>query len=168
VFPERAVAIRADVCDFAKVAALVDEAAAHFGSRINAVINNALADFSFNGDARPHADAVICENLDERFPGTVRGALNTVRSALSGIRATGSRSTAPSSRPGAAPTASPTTDNNSLIRNQVVVTQAVTPAVNRADIATMLHKFRRVITSSGRNHSSGSSRWPRPHAAAIH
>jgi 3-oxoacyl-[acyl-carrier protein] reductase len=88
-FPKRAVAIQADVRDPAEVAALVDEAAAYFGSPINTVINNALADFSFNGDARPHADALTWENLDQQFSGTVRGALNTVQSALPAMRATG-------------------------------------------------------------------------------
>ena len=86
-FPERAVAIRADVRDAEQVAALVEEAAVHFGAPISTVINNALADFSFNGDARPHADTLTWEHLDQQFSGTVRGALNTVQAALPGMRA---------------------------------------------------------------------------------
>ena len=88
-FPERAVAIWADVRDAEQVAALVEEAAVHFGAPISTVINNALADFSFNGDARPHADTLTWEHLDQQFSGTVRGALNTVQAALPGMRAAG-------------------------------------------------------------------------------
>ncbi|RCS64129.1 SDR family NAD(P)-dependent oxidoreductase, partial [Brachybacterium alimentarium] len=50
--PGKAIAIRADVRDRAQVDALVAEAADRFGGPITTVVNNALADFSFNGDAR--------------------------------------------------------------------------------------------------------------------
>lgn len=85
----RALAVQADVRDAEQVAALVETAAAHFGAPITTVVNNALADFSFNGDARPHADALTWTDLDQQFSGTVRGALNTVQSTLPGMRATG-------------------------------------------------------------------------------
>ncbi len=88
-FPERAVALQADVRDAQQVSAMVEKAEAHFGSPITTVINNALADFSFNGDARPQADTLSWENLEQQFSGTVRGALNTVQAALPGMRAAG-------------------------------------------------------------------------------
>ncbi|WP_024477250.1 3-oxoacyl-ACP reductase [Arthrobacter sp. CAL618] len=86
-FPERAVAIRADVRDAQQVSAMVKEAGAHFGSPITTIINNALTDFSFNGEARPHADTLRWEDLDQQFAGTVRGALNTVQAVLPGMQA---------------------------------------------------------------------------------
>lgn len=88
-FPERAVAIQADVRDAQQVGALVAEATAHFGSCISTVVNNALADFSFNGDARPQADTLSWQDLDQQFSGTVRGALNTVQATLPSMRAAG-------------------------------------------------------------------------------
>ena len=47
-----ALAMQADVTDPAQVQALVAAAQAHFRRPISTVVNNALADFSFNGDAR--------------------------------------------------------------------------------------------------------------------
>lgn len=88
-FPERAVALQADVRDARQVSAMVDTAEAHFASPITTVVNNALADFSFNGDARPQADTLSWENLEQQFSGTVRGALNTVQAVLPGMRAAG-------------------------------------------------------------------------------
>ena len=61
----------------------------HFGAPISTVINNALADFSFNGDARSHADTLTWEHPDQQFSGTVEGALNTVQAALPEMRAAG-------------------------------------------------------------------------------
>lgn len=86
-YPERAVAVRADVRNPGEVMSLVKQAEDHFGSPISSVVNSALADFSFNGDARPQADALRWEDLDHQFAGTVRGALNTIQATLPGMRA---------------------------------------------------------------------------------
>lgn len=56
--PERALAIQADVCDAAAVAAMVAHAQQHFSRPITTIVNNALPAFAFNGDARPHADTL--------------------------------------------------------------------------------------------------------------
>ncbi|WP_017574778.1 3-oxoacyl-ACP reductase [Nocardiopsis kunsanensis] len=87
--PDRALAVRADVRDPEQVAAMVRAAEDHFGAPVTTVVNNALADFSFNGDARPHADTLTARDLDQQFSGTVHGALNTVQAALPGMRARG-------------------------------------------------------------------------------
>ncbi|MBB5642566.1 3-oxoacyl-ACP reductase [Cryobacterium roopkundense] len=86
---ERAIALRADVRDPAQVAALVEQAGTHFGAPVTTVVNNALADFSFNGDARPNAEQLRWQHLSAQFEGTVRAALNTVQAALPGMRAAG-------------------------------------------------------------------------------
>ncbi|WP_026533298.1 3-oxoacyl-ACP reductase [Arthrobacter sp. H41] len=88
-YPEQAVAIRADVRNQDQVIALVEQAESHFGSPICSVVNSALVDFSFNGDARPHADALLWGDLDQQFTGTVRGALNTIQATVPGMRAAG-------------------------------------------------------------------------------
>src|SRR3546814_6088844 len=66
-------------------------AAAHtrFAAPITTFVNNALPTFSFNGDARPHADALAWEDLHQQFEGIVRGALNTTQAALPGMREQG-------------------------------------------------------------------------------
>ncbi len=85
--PERAIAIEADVCDKAAVEKMVLEASTHFGKPITTVINNALPSFSFNGDARPHADALTWDNLTQQMEGIVRGALNTTQATMAGMEA---------------------------------------------------------------------------------
>lgn len=87
--PQRALAIQADVSDAAAVQAMAWQAQQHFGKPITTVINNALPAFQFNGDARPHADTLNWEDLQQQFVGVVRGALNTVQAALPGMRAQG-------------------------------------------------------------------------------
>jgi len=82
----RALAVQADVTDPSAVAALAEQAQAHFGRPITTVVNNALADFSFNGDARPRPDTIGWDDFAAQFEGSVRGALNTVQATLPGMR----------------------------------------------------------------------------------
>ncbi len=84
--PGRALAIQADVTDPAQVIAMLETAGAHFGSPVTTVVNNALADFSFNGEARSSAADIGWEEFATQFSGSVRGALNTSQAALPGMR----------------------------------------------------------------------------------
>ncbi|MCD9026881.1 3-oxoacyl-ACP reductase [Luteimonas sp. BDR2-5] len=85
----RAIALPADVTDPAQVGALFSQASAHFDGDVTTVVNNALADFSFNGDARAKADAIGWEDFATQFQGSVRAALNTTQAALPGMRTAG-------------------------------------------------------------------------------
>ncbi|GAA1346170.1 3-oxoacyl-ACP reductase [Arthrobacter roseus] len=87
-FPGKALAVQADVRDRAQVDTMITRAQEHFGTAITTVVNNALPEFSFNGDARPDADQLTWDNLAQQFSG-VQGSLNTVQSALPGMRAVG-------------------------------------------------------------------------------
>lgn len=87
--PGRALAVRADVTDPEDVAALFATAERHFGAAVTTVVNNALADFSFNGDARATAGGISWADFDAQFSGSVRGALNTTQAALPGMKAHG-------------------------------------------------------------------------------
>lgn len=84
--PEQAIALQADVTDAGQVAAMLAQAESHFGAPVTTVINNALADFSFNGDARSGVGEIGWEAFDAQFSGSVRGALNTTQQALHGMR----------------------------------------------------------------------------------
>ncbi|KAG1244173.1 hypothetical protein G6F68_015554 [Rhizopus microsporus] len=68
---------------------MVAQAQSHFGMPVTTVINNALPAFQFNGDARPHADTLTWDNLNQQIEGSVRGALNTTQAALPGMRGAG-------------------------------------------------------------------------------
>ena len=87
--PDRAIAIQADVTDQAGVQDMVAQATAHFGQAITTVINNALPSFQFNGDARPHADALIWATIDQQMQGILRGALHTIQATLAGMETQG-------------------------------------------------------------------------------
>lgn len=87
--PGRALAVRADVRDRAEVDALVAAAAAHFGTPVTTVVNNALADFAFNGDARATADTITYDDFAAQFAGSVAGSLNVIQAALPGMTEAG-------------------------------------------------------------------------------
>lgn len=84
-----AVAIRADVTKFTDVQSLFMQAEQHYGQPISVVVNNALAPFSFNGDARPKLDSITWEAFNTQFQGAVKGALNTTKAALPGFEKLG-------------------------------------------------------------------------------
>ncbi|MET0892070.1 MAG: 3-oxoacyl-ACP reductase [Pseudoxanthomonas sp.] len=83
----RALAVQADVTDPEAVAAMVAAAQAHFGAPVSTVVNNALVDFAFDGDARPQGEAIAWERFERQFQGSVRAALNTLKAAVPGMRA---------------------------------------------------------------------------------
>ena len=62
-FGDRALAVEADVTDPDAVQAMIDTATTHFGAPITSVVNNALPDYSFNGDARSTADTITTAAL---------------------------------------------------------------------------------------------------------
>lgn len=87
--PGRALALQADVCDGAAVAAMALAARRHFGMPITTVVNNALPAFRFDGDARPRAEALTWDRMRQQMDGTLRGALNTTQAVLAGMREAG-------------------------------------------------------------------------------
>lgn len=88
--PGRAVALPADVRDRAQVDKLFADAAAAFDAPVSTVINSALVDFSFNGDARPKAEDISFQRFTDQFEGAVGGALNVVQAALPAFENAGS------------------------------------------------------------------------------
>lgn len=85
----RALAAQADVTNPEAVIEMFATAEAHFGTPVTTVVNNALADFSFNGDGRATAGAITWTDFDRQFSGSVRAALNTTQAAVPGMKARG-------------------------------------------------------------------------------
>ena len=85
----RAIALQADVTDAAAMRALVAQAQERSGQAITSVVNNALVQFSFDGDARPKLDEMAWERFSQQFDGAVRGALNSLQATLPAMRAAG-------------------------------------------------------------------------------
>lgn len=86
----RAIAVQADVRDRKQVDALFAKAHRAFDSPVSSVVNSALIDFSFNGDARVKADEIGYDAFADQFAGTVAGAVNLIQAALPDFDRTGS------------------------------------------------------------------------------
>lgn len=84
-----ALAVCADVTDAQQVRDMVARARGHFGAPITVAVNNALVDFSFNGDARPTLDTLTAENLTQQFEGAVVGGLNVMQAVVPGMAEAG-------------------------------------------------------------------------------
>lgn len=76
---DHAVAIRADVSDRDETRRMINEAAEHFGSHVTTVVNNALGDFSFNGDGRETIQSIPWEDFQGQLDVSLRGALNLIQ-----------------------------------------------------------------------------------------
>lgn len=88
--PDRATAVPADVRDRDQVQTLFTVAQAAFGTPVCTVVNNALVNFSFDGDARAKADEIGYAAFAGQFSGAVQGALNVIQAALPGFARAGS------------------------------------------------------------------------------
>lgn len=86
---DRALALPADVRDREQVEELFAAARTHFGAPVTTVVNSALSDFSFNGDARPKAEEVTAGHFRQQFTSAIDGALNTIQTALPGFEEAG-------------------------------------------------------------------------------
>lgn len=88
-YPEQVFIYQADVTQADQVRALFAAAKTHFGEAIHAVINNALIQFEFNGDARPKVETLTWDMLQQQFSGAVQAALNTTQAALDDMKQAG-------------------------------------------------------------------------------
>ncbi|MCV3768431.1 3-oxoacyl-ACP reductase [Rhizobium sp. TRM95796] len=85
----KARAIRADVRNANDVEALIEAAKDAFGG-VDTVAHNALADFSFNGEARDKLDHLSWEAVNAHLETGLKGALNLIRAARPGLASQGS------------------------------------------------------------------------------
>ena len=86
----RAAAFKADVTDAQAVAGMVGQITEQLGAP-TVLVHNALADFSFNGDARPHLDTLEWADIAAQTEVAVGGALNAIRALQPQFRQSGGR-----------------------------------------------------------------------------
>jgi len=86
---QRAFAVQADVTDPAQVQQMFIAAKAHFGAPVTSVINNALVDFKFNGDARKTIHDIGWADFEQQIQGAIAGALNTLQAAVPDMKSMG-------------------------------------------------------------------------------
>ena len=84
-----AVTLVGDVALEADVQRLFAQAHERTGQPISSVVNNALAQFQFDGDARPQIGDIAWARFAQQIDGAVKGALNTLQAALPGMRGQG-------------------------------------------------------------------------------
>ncbi|MCB5199469.1 3-oxoacyl-ACP reductase [Loktanella sp. TSTF-M6] len=85
---DRTVALQADVTDADAVARMVDIATTRFGP-ITTVVHNALADFSFNGDAREDLTTLGPAHIMAQHDTAVLGALHVVQATIPAMKTAG-------------------------------------------------------------------------------
>ena len=76
---DRAIAIQGDITDRQAVDRMVAAGTAAFGATITTVVNNALSDFRFNGDARDRLQTIAWRDFSAQFDVSVRGVLNVIQ-----------------------------------------------------------------------------------------
>lgn len=86
---DHVVAIRADVSDREETRRMINEAAEHFGSHVTTVVNNALGDFSFNGDGRETIQSIPWEDFQGQLDVSLRGALNLIQATAPAMESAG-------------------------------------------------------------------------------
>ncbi|SMX98885.1 3-oxoacyl-[acyl-carrier protein] reductase [Brevibacterium sp. Mu109] len=86
---DAAKAVQADVTDPAQVDVLFTTAENALDAPVTVVVNNALASFAFDGDARPKAHEIGWDRFAQQFDGSVKAALYTVQHALPGFARAG-------------------------------------------------------------------------------
>ncbi|MFK0331810.1 3-oxoacyl-ACP reductase [Rhizobium sp. NPDC090275] len=85
---ERTHAFQADIRDGAAVSELVADVTRRLGLPTT-VVHNALADFSFNGDARPKLGELSWEEMTAQLDTAMKGALNLIQATRPGMAAAG-------------------------------------------------------------------------------
>ncbi|NML75130.1 3-oxoacyl-ACP reductase [Rhizobium sp. S-51] len=85
---DRAAAFRADVRDGEAVSRMMADVTTRFGAPTT-IVHNALADFSFNGDARSRLEAMAWEEIAAHMETGVKGALNLIKAAVPKMRERG-------------------------------------------------------------------------------
>lgn len=85
---DRTKAFQADIRNLDDTKKLVEDVTAHFGAPTT-IIHNALADFSFNGDARSKLDVLSWTEMSAQLETSLQGALNLIQAARPGMAAAG-------------------------------------------------------------------------------
>ncbi len=85
---DRALAVQGDVRAAAGVQAMLDRIDAAWGAPTT-LVHNALADYSFNGDARDTIETLTAEALSAQFDTAVTGALNLIQALSPAMAARG-------------------------------------------------------------------------------
>jgi 3-oxoacyl-[acyl-carrier protein] reductase len=86
---DRALAVQADVTDRQAIDRPAATVETHWGRPITTVVNNALGDYKFNGDAREQLGTIAWQSFMTQLDVSVRGALNVMQAMAPAMAAAG-------------------------------------------------------------------------------
>ena len=83
---DKAQAFSADVSDKSQVEKMISDIEGKFNSYPSVLINNAMTDYIFNGDARKFADQISWEEISDHLDVTLKGSLNLIQSLIPSMK----------------------------------------------------------------------------------
>ncbi|WP_129358411.1 MULTISPECIES: 3-oxoacyl-ACP reductase [Micrococcaceae] len=84
-FPDRARCAALDVRDGESIREFATSASGFFGTAPTTLVNNALVDFSFNGEARSKAADITAEEFQKQIDGSLHGPLAMIQALRPGM-----------------------------------------------------------------------------------
>lgn len=78
---DNAIAIQADVRNEDEVKAMFSRAKNHFSQPVSTIVNNALIDFTFNGDERDQLNTIQWQAFQTQMDGSIKACLHTLQAA---------------------------------------------------------------------------------------
>ena len=85
----RALAVQADVRSLTAVQQMIQKGHEWASRPVTGLVNNALVDYQFNGDARDKLEVVEWSVMLKQLEGTVGGSLNTLKACFEGMSKAG-------------------------------------------------------------------------------
>ena len=83
---ENALAFKADITDKSQVISMLNDIKKSFNDFPSILVNNAMTDYVFNGDARKFADEISWNEISDHLDVTVKGSLNLIQSLIPSMK----------------------------------------------------------------------------------
>ena len=76
----------ADVSDVNQVKKMIDEIEVEFNQTPSILVNNAMTEYVFNGDARKFADEISWQEISQHLDVTLKGSLNLIQALIPSMK----------------------------------------------------------------------------------
>ena len=76
----------ADVSDVNQVKKMIDEIKVEFNQTPSILVNNAMTEYVFNGDARKFADEISWDEISQHLDVTLKGSLNLIQALIPSMK----------------------------------------------------------------------------------
>ena len=83
---ENALAFKADISDKSQVISMLNDIEDSFNDSPSILVNNAMTDYVFNGDARKFADEISWNEISDHLNVTLKGSLNLIQSLIPSMK----------------------------------------------------------------------------------